>query len=60
LLTVSHALDSYRWILLVGAGMALLLALAGLLGIDDTESGPDPSDFYKKYGAATTDAFLRQ
>jgi hypothetical protein len=34
--------------------------LAGLLGIDDTDSGPDPIDFYGKYGAATTDAFLKQ
>lgn len=60
LLTVDHALDSYRWILLVGASGASLLALAGLLGVEDTESGPDPVDFYDRYGAATTGAFLNQ
>ncbi|HEX4436361.1 MAG TPA: hypothetical protein VH061_06145 [Solirubrobacteraceae bacterium] len=60
LITVGDALARYRWILLVGAGMASLVALAGLLGIGDTESGPDPAEFYDKYGAATTDAFLMQ
>jgi hypothetical protein len=60
LLTVNNGLYSYRWILFVGAGGASLLALMGLLGIDDTESGPDPIDFYDKYGAATADAFMRQ
>jgi hypothetical protein len=60
LLTVDNALHSYRWILLVGADGASVLALAGLLGVEDTESGPDPVDFYDKYGAATTDAFLKQ
>jgi hypothetical protein len=60
LLTVDHALQSYRWILLAGAGGASVLALAGLLGVEDTESGPDPVDFYDKYGAATKHAFMTQ
>ncbi len=60
LLTIGHALEGYRWILLAGAGGAVVLALSGLLSIDDTESGPDPIDFYGKYGAATVGAFSKQ
>jgi hypothetical protein len=60
LLTVDHALQSYRWILLVGAGGASLLVLIGLFIADDSESCPDPIDFYDRFGAAEPDDFLKQ
>lgn len=60
LLTLSNGLASYRWILLVGALGAVVLTLLGLVGIEDTKSGPDPLAFYNKYGGADPIEFSKQ
>lgn len=60
LLTLNHGVESYRWILLVGAGGAVLFALMGLVSADDTKSGPDPLDFFNKYVAAPPGDFAEQ
>ncbi len=60
LLTVGHGLDSYRWILLVGAAGAVFVALVGVISPGDVKAGPDPIDFYKKYAEAEPVAFLNQ
>jgi hypothetical protein len=60
LLTVNDGLESYRWILLAGAGIAILVALEGIIRPDDVESGPDPIDFFEKYGEAQPIEFADQ
>jgi hypothetical protein len=60
LLTVAGALHSYRWILLAGASAAIVVSLLGLLGGDDPKSGPNPIEFYDKYGGAQPEAFSGQ
>jgi len=60
LLTVSKGLDSDRWLLLVGAGGAILIALLGLIGSEDPKSGPDPIDFYETFGALGPTKFAEQ
>lgn len=60
LLTLSDGLASYRWILLVGALGAVMLTLLGLIAVEDTKSGPDPLDFYTRYGGADPVEFSKQ
>jgi hypothetical protein len=60
LLTVKHGLTGYRWILLAGAGGALVIALLALIGADDPKAGPDPIDLYRRFGGGEHDEFLGQ
>ena len=59
LLTVNHGLSAYRWVLLVGASSAIMLCCLGLMS-DDVKAVPDPVAFYRDYGGAKSDDFLRK
>jgi hypothetical protein len=60
MLTVTNGLASNRWILLLGAGGAIVIALVGLIGPDDLKSGPNPIDFYNEFGGVAPDEFAEQ
>jgi hypothetical protein len=60
LLALKNGLASYRWILLVGAGGSIVLTLLGLVTAEDTQAGPNPIIFYKKYGGAEPADFSKQ
>ena len=60
LLSVPDALASSRWILLVGASGAIVIALLALIYMEDLKSGPDPVDFYNEFGGVQPAEFIEQ
>jgi hypothetical protein len=60
LLTIQNALHHWRWILFVGAAGGIVLSLIGLVGCEDTKAGPDPEEFYAKWGGGTPREYVKQ
>jgi hypothetical protein len=60
LLTASNGLHHWRWILFVGAAGGIVLSLVGLVAGDDTKAGPDPKEFYEKWGGGTPREYIEQ
>lgn len=60
LLTVRDGLASSRWILLVGASAASLLALVGVVIGQDLKAGPSANKFYEQYRDKTPEEYIAQ
>lgn len=60
LLTVKDGLASSRWILLIGASVASLLALVGIVVGEDLKAGPSANKFYEQYGSETPEGYVAQ
>jgi hypothetical protein len=60
LLTAKDGLASSRWILLVGASVASVLALLGIGVGADLKAGPSANKFYEKYRDKAPEEYVAQ